>query len=113
MAARVKTVHKTENRVVIVATDPEPRLTPGAAVLVQIEVGRRDNVLLAPNAALRYALGKCDAPPVGDCASRLWALRDEKAVAVPVTLGGSDGERTEIVSGDLKAGDALILGQRE
>jgi HlyD family secretion protein len=50
---------------------------------------------------------------VGDCATRLWALRDGKAVAEPVTLGGSDGERTEIVSGDLRAGDALILGQRE
>jgi hypothetical protein len=40
-------------------------------------------------------------------------LRDEKAVAVSVTLGSTDGERTEIVSGDLKAGDALIVGQRE
>jgi HlyD family secretion protein len=109
----VKTVRKTENRVVVVAKATEPRLAPGAAVHVQIEVGRRDNVLLAPNAALRYALGKCDAASVGDCASRLWALRDGKAVAVPVTLGGSDGERTEIVSGDLRAGDALILGQRQ
>jgi Ca2+-transporting ATPase len=113
LAARVTTVRKTENRVVIVAKAPEPRLAPGAAVPVQIEAGRHDNVLLAPNAAVRYALGKCDAPTLGDCAARLWALRDGKAVAAPVTLGGSDGERTEIVSGDLKAGDALILSQRE
>ena len=113
MAARVKTVSKTENRVVIVAKVPGLGPALGTAVPVQIEVDRRDNVLLAPNAALRYALGKCDAASVGDCASRLWLLRDEKAVAMPVTLGGSDGERTEIVSGDLKAGDALILGQRE
>ena len=112
-AARVKTVRKTENSVIIVANSPRPRLASGVAVHVQIEADRRDNVLLAPNAALRFALGKCDAPTVGSCASRLWALRDEKAVAVPVTLGSSDGERTEIVSGDLKAGDALILGQRE
>ena len=113
LAARVKTVRKTENRFIIVGEASEPRPAPGVAVHVQIEVDRRDNVLLAPDAALRYALGKCDAPTVGDCASRLWALRDEKAVAVPVTLGASDGERTEIVSGDLRAGDALILGQRE
>lgn len=113
LAARVKTVREAENRVIIVAKAPEPRPAPGVAVRVQIEVDRRDNVLLASDAALRYALGKCDAPTVGDCASRLWALRDEKAVAVPVTLGGSDAERTEIISGDLNAGDALILGQRE
>jgi len=113
LAARVKTVRKTEDRVVIATKAAEPRLAPGAAVHVRIEADRRDNALLAPNAALRYALGKCDAASVGDCASRLWALRDGKAVAAPVTLGASDGERTEIVSGDLKAGDALILDQRE
>jgi|GEM_PF-6858 len=113
LAARVKAVRKTENRVVIVAKVPGAGPALGAAVPVQIEVDRRDNVLLAPNAALRYAQSKCDDASVGDCASRLWLLRDEKAVAMPVTLGGSDGERTEIVSGDLKAGDALILGQRE
>ena len=113
LAARVKTARGTENRVVIVAKAPEPRLAPGAAVHVQIEVDRRDNVLLAPSAALRYAQGKCDAASVGDCASRLWALRDGKAVPVPVVLGGSDGECMEILGGDLRAGDALILGQRE
>jgi P-type Ca2+ transporter type 2C len=113
LPARVKSVRKTENRVVLVAKAAEPRLAPGVAVHVQIEAGRRDNVLLAPNAALRFARGKCDAASAEDCASRLWALRDEKAVAAPVTLGGSDGERTEIVRGDLKAGDALILDERE
>jgi HlyD family secretion protein len=109
----VKAVRKTENSVRIVANSPRPRLAPGVTVHVQIEADRRDNVLPAPNAALRFAQGKCDAPTMGGCASRLWALRDERAVAVPVMLGSSDGEHTEIVSGDLKAGDALILGQRE
>jgi HlyD family secretion protein len=39
---------------------------------------------------------------------RAWVLKDGKPVPVRVTIGISDGSFTEVVSGDLKEGDAVI-----
>jgi len=36
-------------------------------------------------------------------------LRDGAPQAVKVVVGSSDGKRTEIVSGELKPGDAVIV----
>jgi HlyD family secretion protein len=105
----VELVHKTQNRVVIALNDVKRRLAPGSVVVAQIEVERRGNALLAPNEALHYAQGRCKRKAESDCISRLWILRDGEAAAVSVRLGASDGARTEIVAGDLKAGDILIV----
>jgi P-type Ca2+ transporter type 2C len=113
LPAHVETIRKMQNRVVIAANDPERRLAPGVAVSARIEVEHREGVIVAPNKAVRYAQGKCGRPTVGECASQLWVLRGGKAVAVSVELGSSDSERTEIVGGELKAGDILILGERD
>ncbi|MGZ6163806.1 MAG: hypothetical protein ACXWLS_10780, partial [Myxococcaceae bacterium] len=40
----------------------------------------------------------------------LWILRDGKPVPVQVTVGVSDGTFTEVVSGSLQAGDAVLTG---
>src|ERR1043166_8505790 len=39
----------------------------------------------------------------------VYVLREEKAVPVRVRLGISDGSNTEVVSGDIKAGEQIIL----
>ena len=112
LPAHVETVRKMQSRVVIGVDAPERRLAPGVAANARIEVESREGVLVAPNEAVRYARDKCGQPRVNQCALQLWVLRDGKAVAVSVELGLSDGERTEIVGGDLRAGDVLILGER-
>jgi P-type Ca2+ transporter type 2C len=112
LTAHVAAVRKAQSRVVVAFDDPASRPALSAAPSARIEVGRRDNVLVAPNAAVRYAQSKCGQSAKGDCASQLWVLHNGSPVAVAVELGLNDDERTEIVSGALKAGDLLILGDR-
>jgi HlyD family secretion protein len=39
----------------------------------------------------------------------LWVLRDGKPAEVPVTTGASDGAWTEVTSGEIAPGTALIV----
>ena len=77
---------------------------------IRIVVDRRDDVIRAPNQALRYSprdlavpngSGSPRTPPDGS--SQLWILRDGKPTAITVQLGLDDGANTEIVEGDLRA----------
>jgi HlyD family secretion protein len=43
---------------------------------------------------------------------QLWVLRDGAPVAVRVTVGASDGKRTEVSGNGLAEGDAVIIDQR-
>ncbi|WP_282007943.1 efflux RND transporter periplasmic adaptor subunit [Brevundimonas aveniformis] len=40
----------------------------------------------------------------------VWVLRDGEPVQVPVRIGASDGQRTEILGGELQDGDQVITG---
>jgi len=98
----------------------------------------RPDVLRVPNAALRFrpppemlaTLGRGGAAPArvagrdgsggGPGAQRgasaagssrsVWVLRDGKPSPAQVTVGVSDGTFTEIASGPLQAGDAVVTG---
>ena len=104
--------------IAISAPNPDLLLEPGMTVTIRIVADRRDGVLRAPDQALRYAPGGRAAPAgaIGpgnspDGTSRLWVLRDGKPVAIPVEPGLDDGAYTEIVKGDLRPGDDLIIGE--
>jgi HlyD family secretion protein len=43
---------------------------------------------------------------------RVWVLRDGKAVRVAVTTGLDDDTYTEIVKGELKADDQVIIAEQ-
>jgi len=51
------------------------------------------------------------AGPVKPGGERLWMLRDEKPVAVDVVAGLDDDNFTEILQGDVKEGDVILLGE--
>jgi len=107
-------------------------LRPGMTATAEIKVKEVNDALLVPNAALRYS------PPAtevdtGSLLSRIlpgppkfraaapreetgqnrsvWILRDGTPVAQRIVIGASDGKRTEVQSGDLQAGQAVILNQ--
>jgi HlyD family secretion protein len=94
-------------------------LKPGMTASTQIIIDQRDDVLRAPNQALRYAPGglagargpEAGAPSGAGEQPRLWVLRDGQPVATPVTLGLQDDNFTEIVNGELGPGDQLIVGE--
>jgi len=114
-------------------------LRPGMTATATITAVQRDNVLLVPNSALRFepTLAQAGAAPASgggfslmprmprsttrkSAASnadvtqsrQVWVLRDGAAVAVKVVPGINDGRMTEIVSGDLQAGMAVITDQK-
>lgn len=90
-------------------------LRPGMTASATITVAERQDVLLVPNAALRYV------PLTGETGqsattsrsntSQVWLLQQEKPLAMDVQVGISNGRLTEIVSGDLAVTDLVVIGQ--
>jgi HlyD family secretion protein len=104
--------------IAIAAPNPDLLLEPGMTATIRIVTKRRDDVLSAPNPALRYspespAVASDGADPMTspDGSPRLWILRDGKPTAISVELGLDDGIYTEIIKGDLQPGDEVILGE--
>ena len=88
-------------------------LMPGMTAATQIVADQRADVLRVPNQALRYLPAGVAPTPSADPGRqpRVWLLRDGKPAEVHVTPGLSDDNFTEIVSGDLKAGDRAITAE--
>lgn len=110
--------------VVITVANPDLKLKPGMTANVAIEVGRKDNVLKVPKAALRYKprsdKEESDVPramgrPGGmkgksDGSQQVFVLSAEKK-PVPVTIatGLGNDSHVEVLSGGLKEGDKVIV----
>jgi HlyD family secretion protein len=96
--------------------NPELKLKPGMTATVTIEIQRRNGVLRAPAAALRFrptaemlaALGL--EPASGAERNSLWVETSAGITPVRVSLGLSDGAHTEILDGDIREGAAVITG---
>ncbi len=119
---------------VITVDNSDLLLRPGMTATAEIRVTELSDVMLAPNAALRFTPTADGAnrdnrsllrrimpgPPRFRSASRpdetgrdrvVFVLSNGAAKAVKVVVGPSDGARTHIVSGEIKAGDVLIVDQ--
>ncbi|MCI2393272.1 efflux RND transporter periplasmic adaptor subunit [Aliiroseovarius sediminis] len=110
-------------------------LRPGMTATADVTVAQYDEVLLVPNAALRFAppqvveeeasngggglLGLVmpsrnrgsGARAVSD--STVWVSRDGAAIEIPVETGDSDGLQTIVTGGDLANGDQIITDMIE
>lgn len=107
-------------------------LRPGMTGTAEIIAARRDDVLLVPNAALRFTPAaqpatqrssgtflsrmiprpprqppRARAPAKGP-EQRVWVLREGEPTAVAVTVGPSDGRMTEVTGGELREGMRVI-----
>jgi HlyD family secretion protein len=107
--------------VVIDVANLDLALMPGMTATTRIITAQRDNVIRVPDQALRYtpadaptAPASTATPPVSAPArqGKVWVLADGKPAAVTVTLGLDDDTYTEIVGGDLKAGDQVIVSEQ-
>lgn len=123
---------------VIAVHDTSGRLLPGMTAQVIIDTGTHTHVLAVPTAALLFrplaqrgapsaAPGgvfgfgapaatqdpAVTAPVAGAPGSRVtvWALRNNRPVAVSVIIGLSDSRNVEITSGNLNQGDPVIIAQ--
>lgn len=102
--------------VVLGVDNPELILLPGMTSYVNITVAGQQNVLRVPNAALRYHPPQSDAESVqpkrktDGSTRKVYVLRNGRVMPVPVEIGITDNRYTAILSGDLKAGDRVIVG---
>lgn len=105
--------------VVVNVDNPELQLLPGMTANTSIITDERDDVLRVPLQALRFSPSGIH-PAAGaetpgavkpSAGNRVWVLRNGQPVPVPVTKGLSDGTYVEIVSGDLRIGDLVIVNE--
>jgi HlyD family secretion protein len=95
--------------VVINVDNPELKLKPGMTANVSIIVSIRKNVLKIPNAALRFKPAEKVKTALQQKGAGVWILEQEKAKRVPISIGISDGNYTELISGNIKEGQELIV----
>ncbi len=112
-------------------------LRPGMTATASIVTAERTDVLLVPNAALRFTPPTTNGAPNRSLVSRLvpmppsnatkrpaataekgdearvWVLGEQGPQAVAVKTGVSNGRQSEILGGDLKAGMAVITDFQE
>ncbi|MCB1550317.1 MAG: efflux RND transporter periplasmic adaptor subunit [Hyphomicrobiaceae bacterium] len=119
-------------KAVLSVDNAELLLRPGMTATAEIRVREVKDALLVPNTALRFVLPNqsnkrssggllrriLPGPPRFRPATkqddkgvtrRLYVLRDGEPTPVSVQIGASDGRRTEIASGGLKAGDLVVV----
>lgn len=118
-------------KAVLTVDNAQGLLRPGMTATAAITVAKVEDTLLVPNAALRYAPPQTTersrggsgllglimprrAPSSGGGTpdgKTVYVLRDGAPVAVPVTLGESDGNQTAVTGEGLTEGDAAITDQ--
>ena len=121
---QVRISPKTTNNVVsytviVKVKNDDERLMPGMTANVSLIVAEKKNVLLVPNAALRFRPVTVGASKAGPPSRKptiaavetpgVYVLRDKKPVKLEVVKGITDGTRTEIVSG-LREGASVLVG---
>jgi HlyD family secretion protein len=83
----------------VVVSDADKRVLPGMTVSVQIEVSRLDNVLLVPNQAVQNVNGSLV----------VYVLQNGIQKPVTIVLGASNGTTSQVLKGDIKEGDVILL----
>ena len=118
---------------VLAVDNSDMALRPGMTATAEITTQRIENAVLIPNAALRFTPPVQEAkrasvglvgsllprPPSRPAAQQgkdktakkqqqVWTLKGGQPVAIPVTVGATNGIVTEVVAGDVKPGTALV-----
>jgi HlyD family secretion protein len=112
--------------IVISVDNPDQKLLPGMTAYVNITFAKHDNVLLVPNAALRYRpkneetmvalkkedkkIDKLKSEDDGLARGKVYILKDNKPQMVRVKTSITNGKFTEIISSELKPNDLVITG---
>jgi HlyD family secretion protein len=112
---------------VVGVANPEFLLKPGMTATVSIVTAQRSNVERIPDQALRFipegplptepgrtpqsAGPQPGAQPQSLRLVRVWVLRQDRPVAVSIRAGLDDGTFSEVMGGELRATDRVIVGQ--
>lgn len=85
--------------VTVTLTDPDQAIKPGMTTAANIVVSELEDVLLIPNRAVRLKDGQ----------RVVYVIRGGEVQTVRISLGASSESQSEVVDGDLRPGDEVIL----
>jgi HlyD family secretion protein len=85
--------------VTVKLNDADQQVKPGMTAAVNIVVSQLKDVLLVPNRAVRVVDGN----------RVVYVLQNNQPVPVQITLGASSDTMSQVLSGDLKIGDLIVL----
>ena len=80
-------------------TDADEAVRPGMTAAVNITVEQLDDVLLVPNRAVRLVDGE----------RVVYILQDQQLETAQITLGATSDTASEVIDGELNAGDLIVL----
>jgi HlyD family secretion protein len=95
--------------VVIKVDNPELKLKPGMTANVSIIIAIKKDVLKITNVALRFMLPE---KVIGKSVKKgpgIWIIKEGKPERIAIVTGISDGNYTELISGDVKEGQEIII----
>lgn len=116
--------------------NPDHTLLPGMTAYVNIAVDRREGCLMVPNAALRFkpadsgeksadkpaSPATSEAPRTGEgkgkgrkrdtSSGTVYVLDGNTLKPVSLRIGITDNRNTEVVEGELKPGDRVVIGDK-
>jgi HlyD family secretion protein len=97
---------------VLIVANPEELLKPGMTATAEIQASSVHNVLLIPNAGLRFVPPfdiKAPAPaPKASGSGRVWVLSGGTIAPRDLKLGATDGRSTVVRGGELSPDDAVV-----
>jgi HlyD family secretion protein len=102
--------------VVMSVPNPELLLMPGMTANITIVTDRRDNVIRIPTQALAFAPhhAASSANNIGQGwrGSRVWIENAGRLRPVRITRGLDDGNYVEVINGDIKPGDLVVIDSK-
>ncbi len=115
---KVRYASTTTNNVVsyvavLTVDNTDLALRPGMTATAEIVTAEKKDALLVPNGATRFTPPDMKAPEAkvsdkGVVEKYVWVSKDGTPVAVPLHLGLTNGQQTEVLGGDI-APDALVI----
>jgi HlyD family secretion protein len=110
--------------VIVKVDNPDFKLKPGMTANVSIITAEKNEILRISNLALRFkmpSLKSADAKQVSSAkpaqaepkGASVWVLNEQSPKRIRIATGISDGTLTEVVSGDLKAAQEVIVESLE
>ncbi|MCJ7580318.1 MAG: efflux RND transporter periplasmic adaptor subunit [Candidatus Aminicenantes bacterium] len=92
---------------IVDVANPDLNLLPGMTATVSIIVEQAKNVLLIPNAALRYSPQFSEKNP-----QRIWILDETSTLkSIIVKIGVTDNSYSELLEGMLTEGQVIVTGE--
>ena len=109
----INTSNVVTYEVIIGVDNHHLKLKPGMTANVEIITADKQNVLTVPNKALRFYITDDNGETKRYKDKGVWILKNGQPERISVKIGISDDENTEILAGNIKSGDEVIIEQTE